>query len=425
MSATTAATAHKTPEGALGALLSGLVGAVNKSNPSLLSTLLAETALSSAISADLAKAHESLEGEGFKQVTDQWDGSPADRLTVVRTTGGETMAIPVGPVQQAQGGGAQPMISQYSDLAVQYGAQKATEILGRQLGSTRAAVKSLLGIVEVQQTNIGALHQSISALTEQVATLSKAIVKSEGEEVKVEEAHREKETEEDKAASFIRPRAEKALAAASAAVVKSQAAKAAAKDEEGEEWQKKAEEETEKAKSLVLTMHDIAPNSTATAPLFKSLTDLTNSIAALKVSKSAAVAAPVVVAEAAKGNGPDIAALNEAAAQISKAAAGLGMLSTNLEGLFKTVSGQSRSDNGTLPPVFDIAKASSAHLDGVKTGISNLLSKGEISQNDADYAVDVLGRVTAAKAGVLPEHIAKSAVARAVPAVQALFAHAA
>ena len=421
--------ATNSPEGALATLLQGLVGVVQKSNPGLLSTLLAETTLSNAITADLAKAHKHLEGHGFNQVVDQWDGAPDDKLPLVRVTRqdvAETVsAVPVGPVHASWGGGAAALVRQSSDIAPgQPGVTEATTRLGKQLNSVVTAVKSLISVAQTQQIALNTIQSSLTNINSQITDITKSknativIAKTEEskKEDKQEQEERDKEVEDEKAASFLRPRAESLLNVARVLVNKAQAAKAASDEKGAEKLAEDAEKEVEKARTIVLAAHELNPNSKVHTPaLFKSLNELATEITTIRKSSNSPV---TQVVDVAKTNVPQVPS-QHSIDEITKALSGLGTLTTTLQQLMTTVAGQSRNPTG-LPPVFDIAKANTDNIAYINEEVKKLWNNGDLTDNEADQAFEAINRVKAWKAGSLPQHVAQKSIEHVAPAVRAL-----
>jgi inorganic pyrophosphatase-like protein len=96
-------------------------------------------------------------------------------------------------------------------------------------------------------------------------------------------------------------------------------------------------------------------------------------------------AAVTVVADT--GGAVAIKALQDAAEKISKAASGMGMLSTTVSGLMDAFSSQSRGGSN-LPPVFSLAK--SGALETADAKLSTLADNNVISMDDLDAAREVI-----------------------------------
>jgi len=109
--------------------------------------------------------------------------------------------------------------------------------------------------------------------------------------------------------------------------------------------------------------------------------------------------------------------LRKAVEQISKAAAGMGMLTANVQDLFAAISGQKTSvtdDGQRLPPVFALAKAGGDKLAMTEKAINELRDNNDITFEDADRARDA---ITSARMG-LPNDIVQAKVNRLPPKIQ-------
>lgn len=149
-----------------------------KASPSDIRDILGDTQIAVA-AAEVAKSSEHLsEGDW---VHDQWDREKPKTATREETTSG--------PAQGADGGNAEKMIRQYSDVAPQIESQRAVEKLARNFAAINAVVKSHAETLETYKGALIQMTNLVEALGGQVTAFAKSM------EAKREE---KKETEEEK-----------------------------------------------------------------------------------------------------------------------------------------------------------------------------------------------------------------------------------
>lgn len=114
---------------------------------------------------------------------------------------------------------------------------------------------------------------------------------------------------------------------------------------------------------------------------------------------------------------PAMKAFNEAAEKLAKAASGMGMLQTDIKGMFDAMMSRSVNGDGVrLPPAFAIAKSGGDDLTTKESEIMQMAETNVIDFDAADKARDVIGLM---RARAVPELISAKA-ARLPPAVQAV-----
>lgn len=135
---------------------------------------------------ELGKAASLLEtgddGGRIGMVQDLWSGAPDGRIATVQAHGPGSTAAPgktnVGPVQAASGGGAAKMEPEYSNHAPQGGVQRATEMLGAEVGGLKGAMKSVIAAIEAQGAQIAAMKGGAFDQPAMEAMIAAAVAKA-------------------------------------------------------------------------------------------------------------------------------------------------------------------------------------------------------------------------------------------------------
>lgn len=341
--------------------------------------------------------------------------------------------IKTGPSEEASGGGAEKMIGHYSEPAEQHGTTLTAESLSRIMAPMAAASKAqsavLLEVVEV-----------LKGLRDGQATLLKG---------KVVKAKDDDEDEEDESEVVeINEKAKSAITALKAALKKAKKAAnqmkwATGKDKmsckaDYDEHMASALAIVRKAAPHVLLSGDEALRTEFLEIASKADIDVTQEEEeededdAEKAKKAkelaeAAAKATSTADPAAKGTEvavtPELRAiLEETQAQVKKALEGTGMLTTDVKGLMDKIN--SLSKHGGMPPAM-VAKSEAAAVstfDQRLERISALEDIGQLTEAQAFTARDIVSKARAAERGELGNNVHLDLIAKATPAVQAIFA---
>lgn len=425
---------------AAGILTRLVAKAIKGLSPAEQKEMLQDASLSAGIDG-IGKAKDELfrdrEDGGIDVVSDQWDGPPDDGVEVRRVSGGDSGGstggrVDVGKPQAASGDGAQRMSDTYSRPTPQVGVQATTERLGRQIAGVRAAMKSLLTVVEAQNTQLELLKSTVAGLLD-VKPVAKAEeekeekkeeetakAKDDGIEVEIEEGSDDKE--EEKAAARVRFQAKSHLRTARAALVK---AAESEKEEEKKEHEEEARKAFEKARSLTEAAKALNPRSVIKLPVLeRAVAEFAKALPKDEAENQDKWPEGKPAAAKAQTAEPSQADIAKAMEKIDAAVKGFGMLQADVSTLLGVMGGQSRSQTG-LPPVFELAKSNPDAFGAKGDEIENLVAAGTITRDEADRSHDVLMQVKAAADGRIDQTIVQSRINRLPVAARQVFGMAA
>jgi hypothetical protein len=441
------------------------------------------------VGTDIAKAESTLSDDHgtIRVITDTWTSGDEGRAKVVSAHGPGSSAnggVPVGPEQQASGGGAQSMEREYSRFAAQTaGLQTATEALGRDISAGRAAMKSILEAVKGQGLLIEAMRggaatvtvpdntaiQSMidTAIAKAVADINRQTAKSIavlakkdnpfGSEDEGDDAEDDDEADDDeKSAAVIKSDIDAERMAEGDAEATSKAIEAATLRVLAKcrvKWASrrlvKADEAAEKdrpktAAHMIAKARFNLAKAVEYVNTAKELRDGDEGPSTAKIlSQIAKSKAALPKAEAAKNNQdkwPDgkgegdaakgtvvpqdavaVKALQDAVEKIAKAADGFGMLQASIGQVMNTLTSRGTGEQGTLPPTFALAKSSADDLTTRESEIMKLADTSVIDFDTLDKARDVIGL---ARSNVPPE-LLNARMARLPPVVREILTRAA
>jgi hypothetical protein len=450
---------------------------------------------------ELSKASSLLEtgddGSRPGMVRDLWSGNPDGAIKIMQAHGPSSSVPPgstnTGPVQSSSGGGAAKMEGEYSNHAPQGGVQRATEMLGAEVGGMKGAMKSIIVAMEAQGAQLAALKggmldqaavdaavaaavskafpapsAGISPIalnkavrkavrkamryagTEdpQLLALAKAEEKEENEsEEKEEGGHDDVEITTEVNEEEDDAKDEKAKSAANLRLLAKGAVKRARLILDKAQLDATAgsgvlaKGELRLAKSVLKRASGYLEEAISLrgGQIGKSTESIHRKIEKAKMLRKAmrkgdsqaqnqekwpASTPKKATADKAEDDKPKSAEMDEmkkAIDLISKAAAGMGMLSTDMNRMMAALSGQVQATatgaDGVaqrLPPVFALAKAGGDAVSGAMAALGNLRDNNVISMTDFDKSVDTL---QAARMG-LPSDIVDAKLRQLPPAAR-------
>ena len=363
--------------------------------------------------------------------------------------------IKTGPSEASSGGGAERMVRDYSNPAMQHGTTLTAETLVHIMEPVAAASKA-------QTEAIRGLVTTVTALAASLTPTAKAEEDEDDEDDDEEEDESEVvEIDAAKAATLMShsPVVNRLLVKAMVAQAKALIAKAAKmrgkasemKDEDRKACKKAARELTKKAAAILGKALSIVHKSES---LSKAHFDTTILSVALKAdinvtqeeeedeeeededeakAKSDIKSVAVKAKKPAKGNQADkmdpatgnqddsaMKAIIQKQEELDKALSGLGMLSTDVRGMFDTIMGRSRSSE-IVPVIGKSEAAVGATGELTEARFNELHRSGEL--NDADHmaAMDILSKAQAVREGVLAQSVLDNRIERTSTVVKALF----
>lgn len=447
-------TAADLSPGALG-IVANAVKALFKSDPAAARTLVADSAVAAAVKKATDDAGKLLEGHtdsALTTLTDQWTDGPDDKLETKHAHGPgssvESGKVNIGPPQAASGDGAEKMVREYSSTAPQGGVQRATEMLGRQLGSVRKAVVLMHKALEGHALQADLFRSAIASLGDLESAVAKAVeaavakampgileAAKAAKPAAVAKGEKESEKEGEKASQ------KEGGSGTEIEIVNEQ-------EEEDEAEAKSVVAAAVKAKSFLAKAKDAVVKAVSTglagnAPATKAW----GTLAMKRLAKAAAfdpsdemAKAVVSVGKALKGGeqnqdvwpateekkigkadvSADPALMAKAIEQIEAANRGLGLLQGSVADLFKVVGAQPRTGAASLPPVFELVKSETG-AQATAAKIDDLVAKGMATEDDGEHAKEVLVRFQAAARGDMDQRVANSLAARLPAALRAVF----
>ena len=416
--------------------------------------------------ASLAKAVETLRSEDLKPseiVEGHWQEGHMHRAATREQ-------INVGPNESASGSGAEKMIKDYSNPAVQmHGIITEPMKLAEYLASVDRAMKGIISSVyalEVGQKGINStLSKTSSALELVINSLQKAQKAKKGGE---DEEDEEDDEEESEVVEINAARGKAFLGKAKKFLALAKAKEAEAADEDDKSsikainreiraLKKSAAKLLAKARSCAYAASDVELKKSIRAVISKASLKADVDVVQeeeddeeddeeSEKAKAAAAAAAKADAEATKGNKSadekgnqadhaDPKNGNQAAASKSADEADLVALKNRVDGALNGISTLSGSVNDMMNLIMNRSKSGGAALttppDLVKsvvdsaplltTEIEAMEDAGTLSTSDAMAARDILSKAAAVRAGVLDGSIVKARIDKSTLAVQALF----
>ena len=399
-------------------------------------------------------------------VHDQWDGDGATMPALHHVTGGASAprrggTISIGNPQAASGDGAVAMQREYSNPAPQGGIADVAQEFGRMLTRMDTVAKARHAQLENRFSLMSTvLEKAIGQLADMAKPPVAAVAKAEDKEDKEEKDEKDDEKEEfEKSVFTLVSKAKTNIAKArkfaakgimlgvegdkgGAAAVLTLARAAVSKASQAFDGIAKLDSGNaviaELNKGFVGLAKALPPNEAENQDIWPA-SDLSpvgkakdgeeedddekEMEKAIAAAKAAAVSqTPVSAGVQPAQNNAELAAAVE---RISKSLEGVQMLSTDVKGLMGSLAGQSRDPQG-LPPVFSLAKANPEGFASTRAqAVSDALASGAIRDRDADLARDIIGQLSAAAKGLVPEEVPQQRLRMIQPALRALITGAA
>jgi len=396
-----------------------------------------------------AKAEHAATTEGAPHIPDRW---MAGHMHAVPTA----EQIKVGPSQSASGGGAEHMVSQYSNDAPQKGLTLEAERLAAVLHQLQAQQKSLTLLIDGHNglcETVVKSNELLSTLQDQNRRITLVcaglIKKAEDEEEKEDD---KKEDKEESMRERFGKAAAKALKKARKLHAKSLRIREAAKTAEGSDiealksqsklFKKAAKSAFAKAWKLsegVIETRKAVDEFFLMYPSMKSETPEAGALGeARKARKEWKAAAKAVQGhgdasgnqsdkkDGATGNQDDSAVkaqIEEMSTKINNALEGFGMLKTTVGGLMEAVAG--RPVTPDVAPLSLMKGDPVAVVKALDTKIEEMTDRGELDPTMEHRARDVLSKYQATRAGQMLESTFKGILEGSPLPVQEIFRQAA
>lgn len=396
-------------------------------------------------------------------VHDQWQGDGATMPALHHISGGASAPtrggmLNIGNPQAASGDGAVAMQREYSNFAPQGGIADVAQEFGRMLTRMDTVAKARHAQLENRFSLMSTvLEKAIGQLADMAKPPVAAVAKAEDKEEKDEKDDEKEEFE--KSVFTLVSKAKTNIAKArkfaakgimlgvegdkgGAAAVLTLARNAVSKASQAFDGIAKLDSTnaviTELNKGFISLAKALPPNEAENQDIWPA-SDLSpvgkakdgeeedddekEMEKAIAAAKAAAVShAPAPVGVQPTQNNAELAA---AVDRISKSLEGVQMLSTDVKGLMGSLAGQSRDPQG-LPPVFSLAKANPEGFASTRAqAVSDALASGAIRDRDADLARDIIGQLSAAAKGLVPEEVPQQRLRMIQPALRALITGAA
>lgn len=332
-------------------------------------------------------------------------------------------AVVTGPVEAATGANVERQIAHYSPhLVKQHGTAAAAEDLGRMLSSRMGAMEKSIGNIHQHVSLLSAgVQQLLAKSIAGTAAVTEAVAKSTPEEDRKKEIKKDEEDKDDeKAKSQLLDRASAEFTVAKGKIVAAEEAEGDGLAGTAKSRRTEAGEAFAKAQTLLGAAKAMGAIGDAVEAIAKAMETFgaAKTLVTMQAVYPDSAKTDTTVAKAADQPNAEVLAK---AQEIQDALNGIAVLKTDLQGLMATVSGQSRG-TGVPPSLTSLAKSDpQGYAREISAKVMSMQDEGILSDSDVIAAQDILGKMQAAHANLIPASAVTSRIAGAPTLVRDLF----